>query len=54
MILYSEPSIYRPEGRLTKFARGSLGLGFPLVKEAPQDHHCLFNTITVTDYNKEG
>lgn len=28
-------------------------MGFPLPKEAPHDHHCIFNTITVTNYHKE-
>lgn len=38
---------------MTKFEKSALGLGFPLPKEAPHDHHCIFNTITVTNYHKE-
>lgn len=52
--LYADPVVYRPDQQVVSFEKTALGLGFPMPKEAPHDHPFIFNTITVTNYLKEG
>jgi hypothetical protein len=54
MSLFAEPPLYRPEYPLANFTKQALGLGFPSPRESPHDHPCIFNTITVTHFHKEG
>ena len=31
-----------------------MGLGYPSPRESPHDHPCIFNTITVTNFDRDG